>query len=129
VIITARQCSRPANYCVGAAGVSIGPCPGAGDGIGVGVGVGSPGIWNGAGAAGVVVVGEVPDVGDVGEVGDVVVGSVVSVVVVVVGVVVLVVVVRSRTSVRGTHVYDGSGTKPGGTIWVAGASGVTDWGW
>jgi hypothetical protein len=128
VIITARQCSRPADYCVGAAGVSIGPCPGAGDGIGVGVGVGSPGIWNGGGATGVVVVGEVGEVGEVGDVSDVV-GAVVSVVVVVVGVVVLVVVVRSRTSVRGTQVYDGSGTKPGGTIWVAGASGATGSGW
>jgi hypothetical protein len=97
VIITARQCSRPPDYCVGAAGVSIGPCPGAGDGIGVGVGVGSPGIWNGGGATDVVVVGDVGEVGDVSEV----VGSVVSVVVVVV--VGGVVVVR-RTSVRGTQV-------------------------
>ncbi|WP_370629621.1 hypothetical protein [Mycolicibacterium sp. BK634] len=106
----------------------MGPCPGAGDGIGVGVGVGRPGIWNGSGPGGVVVgeVGDVVDVVDVGDVGDVseVVGSVVSVVVVVVGVVVLVVVVRSRTSVRGTQVYDGSGMKPGGTIWVAGGSGA-----
>ena len=105
--------------------MSIGPCPGAGDGIGVGVGVGGPGIWNGGGATDVVVVSDVGEVGDVSEV----VGSVVSVVVVVVGVVVLVVVVRSRTSVRGTHVYDGSGMKPGGTIWVAGSGGAAVSGW
>ncbi|KAA0115123.1 hypothetical protein CIW51_17835 [Mycolicibacterium sp. P9-22] len=77
-----------------------------------------------------VVVGGVT-VGDVGvSVGDVVsVGSVVVVVVVGGGSVVVVVdlvvvgyVVRgTSTLVRGTQVYSGSGTKPGGTIWVAGA--------
>ncbi|BBY65685.1 hypothetical protein [Mycolicibacterium helvum] len=111
--------------------MTIGPCPGtgAGDGTDVGVGVGSPGAWNGGGATDVVVVGEVGDVGDVGDVSDVV-GSVVSVVVVVVGVVVVVVVVVTgcRTSVRGTHVYDGSGMKPGGTTWLAG-SGAGGAGW
>ena len=52
-------------------------------------------------------------------------GLVTTLVVVGVVVVVLVVVVGSRTSVRGTHVYDGSGTKPGGTTCVFGATGVT----
>jgi hypothetical protein len=66
-------------------------------------------------------------VGDVGVVGgvDVVVGVVVVGLGVVVVVVVLGVVVRGRscTFVRGTHVYSGSGTKPGGTIAVSGAAG------
>ena len=81
----------------------------------------------GAGAGGVLVVEvpvvevpavEVPVV--VVSVDDVVdVGLVVSVVVV--GVVVVVVVRGSCTLVRGTQVYAGSGTKPGGTTSVAGA--------
>jgi hypothetical protein len=70
----------------------------------------------------VIGVGPVVDVGLVGDVvvvsvglGPVVVGVVV-VVVVVVGVVVVVVVLGlSCTLVRGTQVYSGSGTNPGGT--------------
>lgn len=94
--------------------VGAGPGPGAaGDGV-----VSSPGV----GVSG----GEVSDVGDSGVVG--VPGSVV--VVVVVGVVVSTVVLgRSRTLVRGTQVYSGSGTNPGGTTCVAGASGVGGDGW
>jgi hypothetical protein len=74
-------------------------------------------------------------VGDVGLVGDVEVVSVglgpVVVGVVVVGVVVVVVVgvvdvVRGRswTLVRGTQVYSGSGTNPGGTTAVSGVTGA-----
>ena len=78
----------------------------------------------GAGAAGAVVVGDVVEVPvvvvPVVVVDDVVdVGLVVSVVVV--GVVVVVVPRGSCTFVRGTQVYAGSGTKPGGTTSVAGA--------
>jgi hypothetical protein len=69
-------------------------------------------------------------VGDVGLVGDVDVVSVglgadevVGVVVVVVGVVV-VVLGRSWTLVRGTQVYWGSGTNPGGTTAVSGTAGT-----
>jgi hypothetical protein len=69
------------------------------------------------------------DVVTVGLVGDVDVGlgSVVVVVVGVVSVVVGVVVVvfgRSWTLVRGTQVYSGSGTNPGGTTAVSGTTGA-----
>jgi hypothetical protein len=80
-------------------------------------------------------VGPVVDVGLVGLVGDVDVVSVglgsvvVGVVVVVVGVVVVVVVGRSCTLVRGTQVYSGSGTNPGGTTAVSGATGAGGGGW
>jgi hypothetical protein len=60
-----------------------------------------------------VVVVSVDDVVDVGLVLSVVVGVVV--------VVVVVVLRGSCTLVRGTQVYAGSGTKPGGTTSVAGA--------
>jgi hypothetical protein len=73
------------------------------------------------------VVGAVELVGLVGDV-DVVsvgLGSVV------VGVVVVVVVVLGRccTLVRGTQVYSGSGTNPGGTTAVSGAVGAGGGGW
>ena len=75
------------------------------------------------GGASVVDVGVSPgDVVSVGSVGDVVVVVVGGSVVVVVVVVVVGYVVRgTSTLVRGTQVYSGSGTKPGGTTWVTGA--------
>jgi hypothetical protein len=75
--------------------------------------------------AGTGVLGDVGLVGLVGDVGVVSVGLgsvVVGVVVVVVGVV-DVVRGRSWTLVRGTQVYSGSGTKPGGTTAVSGTTG------
>ncbi|WP_199253656.1 hypothetical protein [Mycolicibacterium mengxianglii] len=97
-------------------GVGVGPGPGSAV-VGVVSGVG------GVGRNGFCVV----DVGG----GDVVVGvgglnvGVGAVVVVSGGVVVVVVLVvlggYCRTEVLGTHVYAGSGTNPGGTIWVPGA--------
>ena len=119
-----------------------------------GIGKGSPGAFGGVvldgprvlggkgpGPSGsTTVVGAPSDVGEVGEVGvdDVVSPGLVSVVVgvVVVGVCVVVVgvrdvVVRGRscTCVRGTQVYSGSGTNPGGTTAVSGAVGVCAAGW
>jgi hypothetical protein len=70
--------------------------------------------------------GAAVDVVAVGLVGDVDVGLgsvVVGVVSVVVGVVV-VVFGRSWTLVRGTQVYSGSGTNPGGTTAVSGTTGA-----
>jgi hypothetical protein len=94
-----------------------GPGPGTAD-------VGDEGPVPGAGAGGAAVVGEVVELPVVElpvvvvSVDDVVdVGLVVSVVV---GVVVVVVLGGSCTLVRGTQVYSGSGTKPGGTTSVAG---------
>jgi hypothetical protein len=91
-------------------GLGDGPGPGTAD-------VGDEGPVPGAGGA--VVVGEVVELPVVVvSVDDVVdVGLVVSVVV---GVVVVVVLRGSSTFVRGTQVYAGSGTKPGGTTSVAG---------
>ncbi|MDT5292656.1 MAG: hypothetical protein QOF88_7545 [Mycobacterium sp.] len=77
------------------------------------------------------VVGDVELVGLVGDVDVVSVGLgsvVVGVVVVVVGVVV-VVLGRCCTLVRGTQVYSGSGTNPGGTTAVSGAVGAGGGGW
>lgn len=91
-------------------------------------------VWGASGPAPsgsttVVGTGTVGDVGLVGLVGDVDVVSVglgsvvVGVVVVVVVGVVVVVLGRSWTLVRGTQVYSGSGTNPGGTTAVSGATG------
>jgi hypothetical protein len=94
------------------------------DGLGDGPGPGTADVGDEVpvpGASGAVVVGDVVEalVVEV-SVDDVVdVGLVVSVVVVV-GVVVVVVLRGSCTLVRGTQVYAGSGTKPGGTTSVAG---------
>jgi hypothetical protein len=93
-------------------------------------------VWGGSGpgpsgSTTVVGTGVVGDVGLVGDVGvtSVGLGSVVVVVVVVVGVVV-VVLGRSWTLVRGTQVYSGSGTNPGGTTWaVSGVAGAGAGGW
>jgi hypothetical protein len=104
------------------------------DGLGDGPGPGTADVGDEVpvpGASGAVVVGDVVEAPVVEvpvvevpvvevSVDDVVdVGLVVSVVVV--GVVVVVVLRGSCTLVRGTQVYAGSGTKPGGTTSVAGA--------
>jgi hypothetical protein len=85
---------------------------------------------NGPGPSGSTVVGAV-SVGDVGVVG--VVGVVGDSLSVGVGSVVVVVVVvylgRSWTLVRGTHVYWGSGTNPGGTTCAGSWAGVGAGGW
>ncbi|BBZ27448.1 hypothetical protein MMAD_17430 [Mycolicibacterium madagascariense] len=74
-----------------------------------------------------VVLGPEVDVVDVGLVSEVVVSVVVGVVV---GVDRYVVRGAVCTLVRGTHVYSGSGMKPGGTTWVAsGAAGGGGAGW
>ncbi|MDT5192324.1 MAG: hypothetical protein QOI28_4575 [Mycobacterium sp.] len=78
------------------------------------------------------VVGDVELVGLVGDVDVVSVGLgsvVVGVVVVVVVGVVVVVLGRCCTLVRGTQVYSGSGTNPGGTTAVSGAVGAGGGGW
>jgi hypothetical protein len=102
-------------------GGTVGTNPG-GDEGGVGVGEGSG--RNGAkGFGGVVVVDGVVSVVSVSVSDGVVVGVVVGAVVVVVrrGVVVC---GYSRTDVRGTQVYSGSGTKPGGTTCVTSGVGA-----
>jgi hypothetical protein len=104
----------------------LGDGPGPGIAV-VGEGVGAPGAGAGGAGVGDVSVVDDPVVGVpvVVSVVDVVdVGLVVSVVVVPVVVVagdVPVVLRGSCTFVRGTQVYEGSGTKPGGTTSVAGA--------
>jgi hypothetical protein len=112
-------------YGVGVVGTGPGPGPGGRTVVGMVVGVS---VWGASGPApsGSTTVVGTGTVGDVGLVGDVDVVSVglgsVVVGVVVVGVVV-VVLGRSWTLVRGTQVYSGSGTNPGGTTAVSGATG------
>ena len=97
------------------------------DGLGDGPGPGTADVADEVpvpGASGAVVVGDVVEAPVVEvPVVEVSVDDVVDVglVVVVVGVVVVVVLRGSCTLVRGTQVYAGSGTKPGGTTSVAGA--------
>jgi hypothetical protein len=119
-------------YLGGGGVVGAGPSPGSDGRMTVGIVIGVSvcgGIGPAPSGSTVAGAGPVVDVGLVGLVGDVDVVSVglgsvvVGVVVVVVGVVV-VVLGRSCTLVRGTQVYSGSGTNPGGTTAVSGTAGA-----
>jgi len=128
---------RP-RYLGGGGVVGTGPSPGSDGRTTVGIVIGVS-VCGGIGPApsGSIVAGTGPvgDVGLVGLVGDVDVVSVglgsvvVGVVVVVVVGVVVVVLGRSWTLVRGTQVYSGSGTNPGGTTAVSGTAGTGGGGW